>query len=244
MNKIKQVKAIGNIIGFNIDASGNETYNVQFPDMTIAELESYQFEEADAYHTSEKPLYLRNVLARLRELPKHDREVWLKAIMSEFEQDFSHAKWREGYEQGKFDGAVEAEKSNKVVIPNFIATELEATKMIAGKTFLDLASDITLSTKLKYSSWIDNDENARKLALAWFYGYEVEKKERYIVIIVETGQALYKISDKNYNFITLNRQRYKEYPELQHTKQELEAEGFGWVFDCDGVEVQEVQEVE
>ena len=100
----------------------------------------------------EKPLYLRNVLARLRELPEHDREVWLKGIMDEFELDFSHAKWREGYEQGKFDGAVEAKKSNKVVIPNFIATELEAAKMIAGKTFLDLASDITLSTKLEYSS--------------------------------------------------------------------------------------------
>lgn len=67
----------------------------------------------------------------------------------------------------------------KPVIPNFIATELEATKMIAGKTFLDLASDITLSTKIKYSSWIDNDENARKLALAWFYGYEVEKEKLY-----------------------------------------------------------------
>lgn len=67
----------------------------------------------------------------------------------------------------------------KPVIPNFIATKLEATKMIAGKTFLDLASDITLSTKLEYSSWIDNDENARKLALAWFYGYEVEKEKLY-----------------------------------------------------------------
>ncbi|MED5865058.1 DUF1642 domain-containing protein, partial [Streptococcus anginosus] len=148
------------------------------------------------------------------------------------------------YEQGKFDGAVEAEKSNKVVIPNFIATALEATKMIAGKTFLDLASDITLSTKLEYSSWIDNDENARKLALAWFYGYEVEKKERYIVILVKTGQILYKISDNNYNFMTLDLQKCKEFPELQHTKQELEAEGFSWVFDCEGVEVQEVQEVE
>ena len=67
----------------------------------------------------------------------------------------------------------------KPVIPNFIATELEAAKMIDGKTFLDLASDITLSTKIKYSSWIDNDENARKLALAWFYGYEVEKEKLY-----------------------------------------------------------------
>lgn len=84
MDKIKKVKAIGNIIGFNIDASGNETYNVQFPDMTIAELESYQFEDADAYHTNGKPLCLRNVLARLRELPEHDRKVWMDEIMHEF----------------------------------------------------------------------------------------------------------------------------------------------------------------
>lgn len=156
MNKIKKVKAIGNIIGFNIDASGNETYNVQFPDMTIAELESYQFEEVDAYHTDEKPLYLRNVLARLRELPENYRKVWVDEIMHEF---------------------------------------------------------------------------------------AVEKEGRYVVILVKTGQILYKISDNNYNFITLDLQKCKELPELQHTKQELEAEGFSWVFDCEGVEVQEVQEV-
>ena len=78
----------------------------------------------------------------------------------------------------------------KPAIPNFIATELEATKMIAGKTFLDLASDITLSTKIKYSSWIDNDENARKLALAWFYGYKVEKKKLYTAEFKLTGDFL------------------------------------------------------
>lgn len=78
----------------------------------------------------------------------------------------------------------------KPVIPNFIATELEATKMIAGKTFLDLASDITLSTKLEYSSWIDNDENARKLALAWFYSYEVEKEKLYTAEFKLTGDFL------------------------------------------------------
>lgn len=110
MDKFKKVKVIGNVIGFNIDASGNETYNVQFPDMTIAELESYQFEEADAYRANEKPLCLRNVLARLRELPEHDRNIWLKGIMGEFKKDFSHAKWCEGYEQGKLEGVLETAK--------------------------------------------------------------------------------------------------------------------------------------
>lgn len=187
--------------------------------------------------TDEKPRYLRNVLARLRELPEHDREVWLKGIMDEFELDFSHAKWREGYEQGKFDGAVEAKKSNKVVIPNFIATELEAAKMIAGKTFLDLASDITLSTKLEYSSWIDNDENARRLALAWFYGYKVEQKKRYEVSIKASGQYLARTKLKEIKFMYNGACSHL-------TRKELEDAGFGWVFDCEGVEVQEVQEVE
>ena len=55
----------------------------------------------------EPTIYVKNILARLRELPLHDREVWLKAIMGEFEQDFSHAKWREGYEQGKFEACID-----------------------------------------------------------------------------------------------------------------------------------------
>lgn len=171
MNKIKQVKASGNIIGFNIDASGNETYNVQFPDMTIAELESYQFEEADAYHTDGKPFCLRNVLARLRELPEHDRKVWLKGIMGEFERDFSHAKWLEGYKQGKFDGMFGCEK---VQIP------------------------------------------------------------QYEVSIKASGQYLARTKLKEIAFM------YKGACS-RFTRKELEEDGFGWVFDCDGVKVQEVK---
>ena len=68
-----------------------------------------QLDESETGQADEAPRYVKNILARLRELPLHDREVWLKAIMSEFEQDFSRAKWREGYEQGKVEGMVERE---------------------------------------------------------------------------------------------------------------------------------------
>lgn len=70
-----------------------------------------QLAESEIGHADEAPRYVKNILARLRELPLHDREVWLKAIMSEFEQDFSHAKWREGYE-------VEKEKKYKITLLN------------------------------------------------------------------------------------------------------------------------------
>lgn len=85
-----------------------------------------QLDEPEAGHADEAPRYVKNILARLRELPLHDREVWLKAIMGEFEQDFSHAKWREGYEQGKLEGMVEREK---VIVPQFVADWYEENKM-------------------------------------------------------------------------------------------------------------------
>lgn len=189
MDKIKKVKAIGNIIGFNIDASGNETYNVQFPDMTIAELESYQFEEADAYHTNEKPLYLRNVLARLRELPEHDRKVWMDEIMHEFANDYGSVKYTLGYEQGKFDGAVEAEKS-KVVIPQFVAGWIEIYKK-QGKT-LYMAMDAVHYSNHPCRDWLES--NQETFARAWLDGYDVEQKKLYTVEIPDPNADGYSIA--------------------------------------------------
>ena len=54
-----------------------------------------QLDESTPGCADEAPRYVKNILARLRELPLHDREVWLKVIMSEFERDFSRAIWRE-----------------------------------------------------------------------------------------------------------------------------------------------------
>lgn len=236
MDKIKKVKVIGNIIGFNIDASGKETYNVQFPDMTVAELKRYQFEEADAYHTNDRPRYLRNVLARLRELPEHDRNIWLKGIMGEFDEDFSHVKWREGYEQGKFDGAVEAEKS-KVVIPQFVADWIEG----ARETAYNIRGAIEMAPNGRMKDWLELN-NVNIFAEAWVNGYEVEQEKRYKVKIPNTmnhiGQTQYLCkSGPNLFFCGNNIERFK----FKYTRKELEDAGFSWVFDCEGVEVQEVE---
>lgn len=46
-----------------------------------------QLDEPQVGHAEEAPRYVKNIIARLRELPLHDREVWLKAIMDEFAQE-------------------------------------------------------------------------------------------------------------------------------------------------------------
>lgn len=240
MEKFKKVKVIGNVIGFNMYTFGKkETYNVQFPDMTVAELESYQFEDADAYHTNGKPLCLRNVLARLRELPEHDRKVWMDEIMHEFANDYGSVKYTLGYEQGKFDGAVEAEKSNKVVVPQFVADCIIARKGV-GDTLIQAIEFYDELNNIKEYDWIN--DNSDLFARAWLDGYEVEKERRYKVKIPSTmnhiGQTQYLCkSGPNLFFCGNNIERFK----FKHTRKELEDAGFGWVFDCEGVEVQEVE---
>ena len=189
----------------------------------------YVKDEPEAGHADEAPRYVKNVLARLRELPLHDREVWLKAIMSEFEQDFSHAKWREGYEQGKFEGMVGREK---VTVPQFVADFITEQKKL-GYT-LSYSIDASMSDRVAEWYW----DNSELFALAWIFGYEVEKEKRYIVTLKSSGQKLYyHTEDENYIFSSYDGVFYSEY----HTKADLEENDMSWVFDCPGIDVEEVE---
>ena len=118
----------GKIVGLKVldDMFVENVVKLDYGEQIIAPNDAiYVKDEPEAGHADEAPRYVKNVLARLRELPLHNREVWLKAIMSEFGQDFSHAKWREGYEQGKFEGMV---KREKVKVPQFVADWYEENK--------------------------------------------------------------------------------------------------------------------
>lgn len=139
----------------------------------------------------EAPRYLRNILARLRELPEHDRKVWLKAIMSEFEQDFNHAIWREGYEQGKFDEAVEVEKSNKVVIPQFVAEWIEVCKEhLTTSLYTAMNSNFMKENSQSFDLilWIKKTSNQDIFARAWLDGYEVKEEKLYTARLKINGK--------------------------------------------------------
>lgn len=195
-----------------------------------------RLDEPQAGHAEEAPRYVKNVIARLRELPLHDREVWLKAIMSEFEKDFSRAKWREGYEQGRIENMIERKK---VTIPEFVADIIEEYK---GKNapILDIFDEKYLNER--YRNWLIHSLNAYdRAARAWLVGYEVEKTKEalYTVTLKSSGQKLfYHEKDEEYLFSNYDECFLKE----RHTRKELEDAGFGWVFDCEGIEVEEVQD--
>jgi len=197
-----------------------------------------QLDEPETGHADEAPRYLKNILARLRELPDHDREVWLKAIMSEFKQDFSHAKWREGYEQGKLEGMVEREK---VKVKKFVADVIEGAREQSPE--LEDALHYACSNgSHEFTEWYQKKSNRDLFARAWLDGYEVEKEKRYMVRVKGIsgyGRYLNKsLLSEEYFFAS---QREVNGYRTEYTRKELEEAGFGWVFDCDGVEVEEVE---
>lgn len=197
-----------------------------------------KLDEPEAGHADEAPRYVKNILARLRELPLHDREVWLKAIMGEFEQDFSHAKWREGYEQGKFEGMV---KREKVKVPQFVDDVIEGAREHSPE--LEDALHYACSNgSQEFTEWYQKKSNRDLFARAWLDGYEVEEEKKYRV----------KVKGICGNHETLNREKHsnkwlfsdREENSLygtHHTRKELEDAGFGEVFNSPLFEVVEVE---
>ena len=218
-----------------------------------------QLDEPETGHADEAPRYVKNILARLRGLPEHDREVWLKAIMGEFERDFSRAKWREGYEQGKFEGEwvgqqlKDADKIrqelNKPVVPQFVADWYEENKDVFEANLYRCAYNIPSvfdSAKLnEFERWFltAGTKPFQTLVNMHQFGYEVEKEKRYLV----------KVKGVNDFGCYLNKGLLsKEYfweskaeiggCRTKHTRKQLEEDGFGWVFDCEGIEIEEVED--
>ena len=229
MNKqelIERIEGLKNIFGNKC-----EYVKIDFMIKLVSELD-----EPEAGQADEAPRYVKNILARLRELPLHDREVWLKAIMSEFEQDFSHAKWREGYEQGKVEGMVEREK---VKIPQFVADWIKESR----KTCKDVAELFEFDfTNDEVGKWFMQERPFDLVARAWLDGYEVEKEKRYLVKVkgVCGNHETLNCGKHSKKWLFSDREENSLY-KTKHTRKELEDANFGWVFDCPGIEIEEVE---
>lgn len=86
-------------------------------------------------------------------------------------------------------------------------------------------------------------ENRKRLIKAILDGYEVEKEKRYIIKLkgVPDGAKFLKYAKVTQEWYFGMRRHYSDM-EVSHTRKELEDAGFGWVFDCEGIEIEEVME--
>lgn len=193
---------------------------------------------------------LKDVIARIKKLDLNTRKVWLDGILKELGDDYGSIKYREGYEQGKFEGAwvgnqlKDADKIrqelNKVKVPQFVAEIIEYYKK-QNATLYDALREKNFNKQ--YADWLLNEQDAYdKVARAWLDGYEVEEEPKYIVKIKGVGFMSFLNHDLQSDLWSINNGDNGKLFKTHHTRKELEEAGFGWVFDCPGVEVEEVEE--
>nr|DAV23015.1 MAG TPA: Protein of unknown function (DUF1642) [Caudoviricetes sp.] len=184
----------------------------------------------------QSPICLEDIIKRINELDFETRGVWLSGIIDESVIGYGSVKYYEGYEQGRMDSMMEREK---VKIPQFVADIIEEYKE-KNAPIMDIFGE-KFSNK-QYNNWLIRSLNAYdRVARAWLDGYEVEKTKEalYTVTLKSSGQKLfYHEKDEEYLFSNYAKCFLKEH----HTRKELEQSGFGWVFDCPGIEVEEVQD--
>ena len=85
-------------------------------------------------------------------------------------------------------------------------------------------------------------DNIDTFARAWLDGYEVEKEKRYIVRVkgVEEDNAFLNYYAPRNEWFMDSSCDMKDIRAF-HTRKELEEAGFDWVFDCPGIEIEEVE---
>ena len=121
-----------------------------------------------------------------------------------------------------------------VKVPQFVADWIEE----ARKTCKDVADFFDFDfTNEEVSKWFMQEQPFDLVARAWLDGYEVEKERKYIVTLKSSGQKLYyHTEDEDYIFSSYDGVFYSGY----HTKTDLEENDMSWVFDCPGIDVEEV----
>ena len=131
------------------------------------------------------------------------------------------------------------DEPEKITIPQFVADWIEKCK---NSLIFSLKSAMNINTIMHYSEdyhklidWIKVNSNQETFCHAWIFGYEVEKEKRYTVVMKATKQPLYYNTGNKKLFFSLGGLATK------FTRKQLEDAGFGWVFDCPGVEVEEVE---
>ena len=134
------------------------------------------------------------------------------------------------------------DESQKVVVPQFVADWYEEYKDDFEFNIWDWVAYSDESEKLEnkeFNSWINDSEGnpIQTLVNMHQFGYEIEKEKRYLVSL-KNGQPLVRAPlRKNFYFNqNITAGKYKA------TRKELEEAGFGWVFDCEGIEIEEVTE--
>ena len=136
----------------------------------------------------------------------------------------------------------------KPVVPQYVADWYEEHKddfeIKQFQCICEAVENYDENSANDFENWLmsDDTEVIKTLVNMHRFGYEVEKETRYTVRIKGVnGYATHlnqNLDNKEWFFASDDEiEGYR----IKHTRKELEDANFGWVFNCEGVEVKEVE---
>lgn len=133
------------------------------------------------------------------------------------------------------------DEPQKITIPQMVADWIEWTKK-GGLDLQDAMNLISGKENEKLLRWFYHENKQETFARAWLDGYTVEKEPKYTVKIkgkIEKNLLVYGWGIKRYFFARTCNDSSKR---GEHTRKELEEDGFEEVFNSPLFEVKEVEE--
>lgn len=137
----------------------------------------------------------------------------------------------------------------KPVVPQYVADWYEGNKRNLDLNLSGLVFDLATKSEIYYQEelkeWVNRNKKTFITTLVNMhqFGYEVKKEPRYTVRIKGVdGYSEYLNRDMETQKWFFASKTELERFRAHHTRKELEDANFGWVFDCPGVEVEEVEE--
>lgn len=130
------------------------------------------------------------------------------------------------------------DEPQKVQVPHFVADWIFKAQLVDRRSIRSALEVATIRLYAKNSDkvidWLKNISNQDTFAIAWANDYEAEKEKRYLVKLKNINDYL-NTTETGFHFY--NKWRNNE----TFTRKELEEANFGWVFDCEGIEIEEAE---
>lgn len=176
------------------------------------------------YDSGKYRITLKKVIRRIEDLDEPSKSEWVSKILQKLGHNATARAYHDGYEKGRFDGAMS--KSYVVKIPEYVAYWIEYCKLtnvdfvrsfLVDKIFLYNYARQSDLPKIK--EWFKSSKNRITFIDAWENGYTVKETYYYVAIPVENGWyrrlVVYsngKVGLDDHNYMSLDKLK-------QHTRQ-------------------------
>lgn len=132
----------------------------------------------------------------------------------------------------------------KPVVPQYVADWYEVHKDILNEAIWEYLVNWDEVVQNDFKRWMYKayENGAIQILVKMHqFGYEVEEEPRYMVRVKGiSGNNSYLNQEDGEDFLFADSEEFGDF-RAKFTRKELEDADFGWVFDCEGVEVKEVE---